>query len=98
MRFSPVPLAACLLACAPAYGLDTLSAGLVRGSYVTSKLTTTPFEAKQVVAARDDAARFIASDGAVRSAYLQAAFEHLRQSIADLPDDDLELAAAILVQ
>ncbi|QLF93599.1 DUF2388 domain-containing protein [Pseudomonas sp. ABC1] len=98
MRFFLVPLAACLLASFPAHALDTLSAGLVRSSYVTSKLTSTPFESKRVIAARDDAAHFIATDGGVRSAYLQAAFDHLRQNMAELPDDDLELAAAILVQ
>ena len=52
---------------------------------------------KVVVQARDDAARFVATDGAIRGARLEAALRHLRETREDAQDaDDLQLARAIL--
>ena len=54
---------------------------------------------KVVLAARDDAASFVASDGAIRGAQLEAALRHLREHAPQARDaSDLELAQAILAQ
>lgn len=52
---------------------------------------------KVVLAARDDAASFVASDGAIRGAHLEAAFLHVRERLpAAREASDAELARAIL--
>lgn len=52
---------------------------------------------KQLRAARDDAASFVASDGAIRSARLEAALAYIRRHDGELATaDDLALAQAIL--
>ncbi|KSF81570.1 DUF2388 domain-containing protein [Pseudomonas paraeruginosa] len=53
-------------------------------------------EGDKLVQARDDAASFVASDGAIRGAYLQAALRVLRQSPGNASYSDLQLAAALL--
>lgn len=52
---------------------------------------------KVVLAARDDAASFVASDGEIRGVYLEAALVHLRERLPAARDaSDTELARAIL--
>ena len=52
---------------------------------------------KIVVQAREDAASFVASNGRIRGAQLEAALRHLRETREDTQDaDDLQLARAIL--
>lgn len=51
---------------------------------------------KRIVQARPDAARFVASDGAIRGARLEAAFAQLRRDDAAVTQDDLALARYIL--
>ncbi len=52
---------------------------------------------KVLLAARDDAAAFVASNGQIRGARLQAALVHLReQDPAARQADDLELARTLL--
>ena len=52
---------------------------------------------KVVRQARDDAAGFVASDGAIRGVMLEAALHHLRESRPDLRSrSDMHLAQAIL--
>ena len=54
---------------------------------------------KVVVHARDDAAGFVASDGRIRSARLEAALRHLREHDAAARDaSDMQLARAILAR
>lgn len=53
-------------------------------------------EGDKLVQARDDAASFVASDGAIRGAYLQAALQVLRQAPEYAGYSDLQLAAALL--
>ncbi len=54
---------------------------------------------KLVLGARDDAAMFVASDGAIRGARLEAALRHLReQDPAARAASDLQLAQAILAR
>ncbi|TLX57672.1 Holliday junction resolvase [Stutzerimonas nosocomialis] len=78
--------------------LDVTTAALVRTSYVSSLLTSAPFENKLVIGARDDAASFVASDGLMRGARLEAVLTRLRQTSPELAASDRELAEAILVQ
>ena len=52
---------------------------------------------KVVLQAREDAAGFVASDGAIRGAFLEAALQHLRDSnAADREASDMALAREIL--
>ena len=54
---------------------------------------------KLVLAAREDAALFVASDGAIRGVRLEAALRHLRESdAAARTASDLRLAQAILAR
>ena len=77
---------------------DTTTQSLVVTGYVTSQVTSAPFDRKLILAARDDAAAFIATDGQLRGAQLESALTHLRQTLPKLHASDLELAQAILVQ
>ncbi|MCW2268805.1 hypothetical protein D3C77_320580 [compost metagenome] len=81
-----------------AQALDLTTNNLVVSGYVTSKVTSAPFDRKLLFDAQDAAAAFVASDGQLRGARLQAALDRLRQTNPELHVDDLELAQAILVQ
>ena len=96
MRYLLLLLA--LLGPGTALAFDTTTATLVITGYATSQVTSAPFDRKWVQAARDDAATFVASDGQVRGARLEAVIRRLRQENPDLHAGDLELAQAILVQ
>lgn len=63
----------------------------------TSDTTTSLRDMKVVLAARDDAASFVASAGDIRSAQLEAAFATLREQLPAARDaSDQQLAEAIL--
>jgi uncharacterized protein (TIGR02448 family) len=63
----------------------------------TSDTTTSIRDSKVVVDAHDDAASFVASNGAIRGAQLEAAFGAIRAQLpAAREASDQELAAAIL--
>jgi uncharacterized protein (TIGR02448 family) len=63
----------------------------------TSDTTTSVRDMKVVVQARDDAASFVASQGEIRGARLEAAFSALRGRYPQAAAaNDLELANAIL--
>ncbi|MCY1420419.1 hypothetical protein D3C76_683960 [compost metagenome] len=63
----------------------------------TSDTTTSIRDMKIVVEARDDAASFVASEGAIRGAQLEAAFHALREQVPEARDaSDQVLAEAIL--
>jgi len=79
-----------------AFNLSTQ--GTVVSGYATSMVTSAPFDHKLLVAAQDDAAAFIASDGQLRGAQLESALDYLRWTQPKLHASDLELAQAILVQ
>lgn len=97
MRYLP-PLLIALACVGNAHAFDATTQSLVITGYVTSQVTAAPFDRKLVAAARDDAAAFVASDGQIRGARLQAAMDALRQRSASLSVGDRELAEAILVQ
>jgi uncharacterized protein (TIGR02448 family) len=77
---------------------DVTTQSLVKTGYATSQVTTGPFDSKLIIAAQDDAAVFVASDGQLRGARLESALAYLRQCRPKLHASDLELAQAILVQ
>jgi uncharacterized protein (TIGR02448 family) len=65
------------------------------GTSASSK-TTSP-DNKSVLQARDDAASFVATDGRIRGAQLEAALRHLRERDAGAQRaSDMQLAKAIL--
>ena len=97
MRFSLLALLAlCWTQSANAFDMTTQN--VVLSGYVTSKVTSAPFDHKLIRAAQDDAAVFIASDGQTRGAQLESALRYLRQNTPKLSASDLELAQIILVQ
>ena len=81
-----------------ASAFDLTIQSTVASAYATSKVTSAPFDRKVVVAAQDDAAAFIATDGQWRGARLESALDDLRRSHPKLNASDRELAQAILVQ
>ena len=97
-------LISALLSCAvaaPAFGGASTagsSAGAgtsAAGSSASSKITSP--DDKVVLQARDDAASFVASDGRIRGAQLEAALRNLRERNADARRaTDMQLAQAIL--
>ena len=98
-----ITLVAALLACsaiAPAYAgsMTAGSAASCVGAMASSHTTSPGNQDKVVLQARDDAASFVASDGRIRGAQLEAALRHLRERNADARRaSDLQLAMAILV-
>ncbi|MCX7080509.1 MAG: DUF2388 domain-containing protein [Pseudomonas sp.] len=96
LLIAPIFIAICWTGSAHAFDLSTQ--GLVASGYATSKVTSAPFDNKLILAAQDDAAAFIASDGQLRGAQLESALVYLRQTQPKLRASDLELAQAILVQ
>lgn len=91
-------LCACLAWVTTAQAFDTTTQGVVISGYVTSQVTTAPFDNKLILDARDDAAAFVATWGLDRGARLEAALHALRQATNLGEASDLELAQAILVQ
>jgi uncharacterized protein (TIGR02448 family) len=87
-----------LLWTAQAQAFDVSTQSLVKTGFATTQVTTGPFDNKLILAARDDAAAFLASNGQLRGAQLESALAYLRQTQPKLRASDLELAQAILVQ
>jgi uncharacterized protein (TIGR02448 family) len=72
---------------------NVITSGATTGtSYLTSR------DHKLVVAAQDDAGSFVASDGAIRGPYLEAAMQKVRADNPGLQATDMELANAILAK
>ncbi|SDI52832.1 DUF2388 domain-containing protein [Pseudomonas panipatensis] len=86
-----LPVASALARSVDAEDVAT-SAGISASLYSTFK------DKKVVVAAQDDASSFIASDGGIRGAYLEAALQQIRREHPGLQASDEELATAILVK
>jgi len=97
MRSLYLFLAGCCL-CGSVQAFDTTLAAGVASSYVTTQLTSLPFDNKLLVEAREDAACFVASAGELSGARLEAALRWLREAHPELAASDLELAQAILIQ
>ena len=105
MRFIPTLLisstlfAACWAMSANAFdAFNASTQGTVVSGYATSMVSSAPFDRKLLLAAHDDAAAFVASEGEWRGARLESALHYLRKTRPKLHASDLELAEAILVQ
>ncbi len=91
-------LLACLPMAAQAGSFAGSSAGASSAGSSASSGSTSGDD-KVVLRARDDAAGFVASDGRIRSARLEAALRHLRAHDAQARQaSDLQLALAILAR
>src|SRR5690606_34157639 len=75
---------------------DTIGASLANTVEGTSDLSSDWDDDKIVLAARDDAASFVASAGEIRGVRLEAALQHIRQQRPQLQATDLQLAQSIL--
>ncbi|AJO78304.1 DUF2388 domain-containing protein [Pseudomonas sp. MRSN 12121] len=62
----------------------------------SSKATSSFKDDKLVLAAKSDAASFVASAGDIRGAQLEAALRYIREALGHPLHSDLQLAAAIL--
>lgn len=93
-----VPMLVCGAWSTQAQAFDLSTQSVVVSAYATSKVTSAPFDNKLILAAQDDAAAFIATDGQWRGARLESALDYLRRTQPKLNASDLELAQAILVQ
>ncbi|MFW9082076.1 DUF2388 domain-containing protein [Pseudomonas sp. P2757] len=79
-------------------GFDLSTQNTVVSVWATGMVSSAPFDRKLLLAAHDDAAAFVASDGQLRGPQLESALHYLRKSRPKLHACDLELAEAILVQ
>ncbi|TBU96545.1 DUF2388 domain-containing protein [Stutzerimonas kirkiae] len=75
---------------------DLVLGGLTNSVEGTSDLTSSIGDSKIVRAAREDAAHYVGSDGALRGSHLEAALRHIRGQMPGLQASDLQLAQAIL--
>lgn len=75
---------------------DSIVGALKATSDASSDATSSLRDHKVVQAARDDAASFVASQGAIRGVKLESAFAHIRQQAPTLQASDAQLAQAIL--
>ncbi|MDM8189531.1 DUF2388 domain-containing protein [Pseudomonas koreensis] len=75
---------------------DSIVGALKASSDATSDVTSSFRDDKIVLAARDDAASFVASEGDIRGVKLESAFEHIRHQAPQLNATDAQLAQAIL--
>ncbi|PKA70090.1 uncharacterized protein (TIGR02448 family) [Pseudomonas baetica] len=89
-------LMACWTTSVDAFDMSTQNT--VVSVWATGMVSSAPFDRKLLLAAHDDAAVFVASDGELRGARLESALHYLRKTRPKLHVSDLELAQAILVQ
>ncbi|MEK2690034.1 DUF2388 domain-containing protein [Bdellovibrio sp. GT3] len=68
----------------------------VVGPFMTTKNAMSPEQYKVLVAAKDDAAIFVGTDGEVRTVRLQRALEVVRKADPRAVASDLEIAEALL--
>ncbi|WP_332763665.1 DUF2388 domain-containing protein [Pseudomonas koreensis] len=75
---------------------DAVVGALKSSSDATSDVTSSFRDDKIVLAARDDAASFVASQGDIRGVKLESALDHIRHQAPQLQATDAQLAQAIL--
>lgn len=80
----------------PVMAFETTTDLVVRTLYASQQVTSSFSNDKIVRAAKGDAASFVASDGAVRGAFIESALQQIRAQYPTLKLTDLELAKAIL--
>ena len=85
------------LASAMAEDRDFWRSVLTSGATTASSYLTSRDDHKLIGPAQDDAASFIATDGAIRGPYLEATLQHMRSADPSLAQaSDAEVASAIL--
>ncbi|MDF0733562.1 DUF2388 domain-containing protein [Pseudomonas entomophila] len=75
---------------------DAVVGAVAASTDATSDVSSSLRDDKIVQAARDDAASFVGSQGAIRGAKLESALIHIRQQAPSLQASDAQLAQAIL--
>lgn len=99
MRFKTAIAATVLfslpISCAMA---DTFWRNIISSGATTASTYLTFRDHKLIVAAQDDAGSFVASDGAIRGPFLEAAMRKVRADNPDVQASDMELANAILAR
>lgn len=82
----------------PVMAFESTTDLVVRSLYASQQVTSSVSNNKIVKEAAGDAAGFVASNGKIRGARIEAAFREIRQRNPQLQATDLELAEAILAQ
>ncbi|WP_010488155.1 DUF2388 domain-containing protein [Pseudomonas sp. S9] len=75
---------------------DAIVGAVAATTDATSDVSSSFKDDKVVLAARDDAASFVASQGAIRGVHLEAALDHIRTTVPSLQANDMQLAQAII--
>jgi uncharacterized protein (TIGR02448 family) len=77
---------------------DTFWRNVISSGATTASTYLTSRDHKLVVAAQDDAGSFVASEGAIRGPFLEAAMHQVRAENPGMQASDMELANAILAR
>ncbi|QXI38322.1 DUF2388 domain-containing protein [Pseudomonas xantholysinigenes] len=77
---------------------DTFWRNIISSGATTASTYLTFKDHKLIVAAQDDAGSFVASDGAIRGPFLEAAMRQVRADNPGIQASDMELANAILAK
>ncbi|MDW3710745.1 DUF2388 domain-containing protein [Pseudomonas sp. 2023EL-01195] len=75
---------------------DTFWRNVISSGATTASTYVTFKDHKLIVTAREDASSFVASDGAIRGPFLEAALKQVRADNPGIQASDEELASAIL--
>ncbi|WP_397450808.1 DUF2388 domain-containing protein [Pseudomonas sp. NA-150] len=76
---------------------DAVVRAVDASSNATTNVSNSTFKDKKIIlAARDDAASFVASKGDIRGVHLEAALDAIHQQLPQLNASDAQLAEAIL--
>ncbi len=89
-----------LLMCLPVGSAmaDVRARDVATSAGVSASLYSTFKDDKMVMPAHDDLSSFVASGGAIRSAYVESALQQVRHDNPGIQENDEELAKAILAQ
>ncbi|WP_331832262.1 DUF2388 domain-containing protein [Pseudomonas sp. LH21] len=77
---------------------DTFWRNVISSGATTASTYLTFKDHKLIVAAQDDAGSFVASEGAIRGPFLEAAIRQVRADNPGVQASDMELANAILAK
>ncbi|MGK0151319.1 DUF2388 domain-containing protein [Pseudomonas putida] len=99
MRFKTAIAAAALLSLPIGSAMaDTFWRNVMTTGATTASSYLTSGDRKLVMAAQDDAGSFVASEGAIRGPFLEAAIRQARAENPGMQASDMELANAILAK
>lgn len=90
--------ALCLLPASAAFADAQFWRNVLSSGATTATTYATSKDNKIVLAARDDASAFIASNGEIRGPYLEAALQQMRTEQPQLQAADMELATRLLTE